>query len=176
MLTADFGFRTTWNPEGRLLNPELAGGALLDVGVYVIALASMVFGKPPEAIRAAAHIGETGVDEQTAMLFRYHHGALAQLSCAVRTRTPQQARIEGTGGSIHVPQFWHATHATLRVDDQAPLTVADKAGYQFEAAEVMSCLRAAKTESEIMPLDETLAIARTMDETRRVIGLTYPMD
>ena len=123
-----------------------------------------------------AHIGETGVDEQTAMLFRYHNGALAQLSCAVRTKTPQHARIEGTRGSIHVPQFWHATHATLRVDGQEPLTVADRAGYQFEATEAMSCLRTAKTESDIMPLDESLAIARTMNEARRLIGLTYPME
>jgi predicted dehydrogenase len=176
MLCADFGFRTRWNPEGRLLNPELAGGALLDVGVYTVAFAAMVLGDAPVEVQASAHIGETGVDEQTAMLLRYAGGALALLSCAVRTQTPQEARILGTEGSIHIPAFWHATSATLQVGDAEPVEYRGSVGYHYEAAEVMSCLEAGAKESAMMPLDESIAIARTLERARGIIGLSYPFE
>lgn len=176
LLSADFGFRAGWNPEGRLFNPALAGGALLDVGVYVVALAHLVFGRPPVDVQAAAHLGETGVDEQTALLFRYDGGELALLSCAVRTNTPQEARIQGTEGAIHIPLFWRATSATLSVQGQEPVVFAEQAGYHFEAAEVMSCLLEGRRESARMPLDESIAIARTMERVRAIIGLSYPME
>lgn len=176
MLTADFGFRTGWNPAGRLLNPELAGGALLDVGVYVAALAHAVFGAAPDKVQAVAHLGKTGVDEQTAMLLRYAGGEIALLSCAVRTNTPQGARIDGTEGSIHIPSFWHATSATLQVSGQDPVHISDSAGYHYEAAEVASCLRAGRTESPLMSLDESIAIAQTLSQARAEIGLIYPFE
>jgi dihydrodiol dehydrogenase / D-xylose 1-dehydrogenase (NADP) len=176
MLFADFGFRTRWDPQGRLLNPDLAGGALLDVGVYTVAFASMVFGASPVEVKASAHIGETGVDEQSALLLRYDGGALALLSCAVRTNTPQEAHIIGTEGSIHIPAFWHATAATLDVAGQEPVQVSGPAGYHYEAAEVMSCLHDGRLESPQMPLDESIAIARTLTRARALISLTYPME
>jgi predicted dehydrogenase len=176
MLTADFGFRTGWNPEGRLLNPSLAGGALLDVGVYVVSLASLVYGSAPEQIQAAAHIGETGVDEQTAMVLKHVGGGLALLACAIRTVTPHMARIDGTEGAIEVPRFWHPTTARLIRPGQDPLETSGDFGYHYEAAEVMACLRQGKTESETMPLDESISIAETMDNVRMQIGLQYPAD
>jgi predicted dehydrogenase len=176
MLKADFGFRAAWNPEGRLLNPDLGGGALLDVGVYMLAYASMVFGSEPCELTAAADIGETGVDEQTAVIAKCADGALALLACAVRTNTPQEARIMGTQGSIIVPAFWRATSATLSVDGEDPVSITETAGYHYEAAEAMACLQAGKTESPLMPLDESLAIAGTMDRVRRLIGVRYPME
>ena len=176
MLSADFGFRTAWNPEGRLLNPALAGGALLDVGVYVVALASSVFGGAPAQVQAAAHLGQTGVDEQTGMVFKYANGGLALLSCAIRTVTPHMARIDGTEGAIEIPAFWHATSARLIRPSQEPLETSGDFGYHHEAAEVMACLREGKTESATMPLDESIAIAETLDRVRAEIGLTYPAE
>jgi len=176
MLQADFGFRAGWNPEGRLLNPALAGGALLDVGVYVVALAYMVYGEAPREVQAAAHIGATGVDEQTGILLRYEGGELALLSCAIRTSTPQEARILGTEGSIHVPMFWRATSATLHARGEDPVTVSAPCGYHYEAAEVMACLRAGQRESALIPLEESIAIAGTMDRVRDTIGVRYPME
>ena len=176
MLTADFGFRTQWNPQGRLLNPDLAGGALLDVGVYVAAFAHMIFGQAPVQIQATGHIGETGVDEQTAMLLGFEQGQIALLSCAVRTGSPHTARIDGAEGSIHIPAFWHSTSAELRVQGKEPITTEGEVGYHYEAAEAMACLRAGKVESEIMPLGESIAIAETLEQARRQIGLRYPME
>ena len=176
MLQADFGFRTGWNPEGRLLNPELAGGALLDVGVYIVALAYMVFGESPVDVQAAAHIGETGVDEQTGMLLHYDGGELALLSCAIRTGTRHEARIIGTEGSIYIPTFWRATSATLDVRGESSVTVTEPSGYHYEAAEVMACLHADQRESALIPLEESISIAETLDRVRGLIGLRYPME
>ncbi len=176
LLTADFGFRTDWSPAGRLLNRELAGGALLDVGTYVVALASWAFAQAPQSVQASAYLGQTGVDEQAAMLLGYPGGAMAQLSCAIRTNTPQEAYLFGTEGWIHLPAFWHATTATLHVAGQEPQTTQGEAGYQFEAAEVMRCVRAGLCESPAMPLDESLAIHQVLDRVRALVGLRYPMD
>lgn len=176
MLSADLGFRARCDPSARLFNRELAGGALLDVGVYTVALAHMIFGRCPETIQALAHLGETGVDEQTVMSLRYAGGELARLACAVRTTTPQEAWLYGTEGMIHIPAFWHAPKATLYRDGEEPVETVGEVGYHFEAAEVMVCVRSGRNESSIMPLDESLDIARTMDAVRRQIGLRYPWE
>src|SRR5690606_38909998 len=101
MLSADCDFRPDVDQHHGLFNPRLGGGALLDVGIYPVALASMIFGIPDD-ITAKAHLGETGVDEQTALIFGYKGGQLALLSCAVRLDTPQEAIIMGTEGSIRI--------------------------------------------------------------------------
>ncbi len=180
LLQADFGFRGDRNPKGRLLNPELAGGALLDVGVYTVSLASMVFGQPPVRITSRAHLGSTGVDEQSEMLFDYENGRSAKLSCAIRTQTPQQAVIVGTEGviRIHSP-FWSATTATISVEGKEDKTIKmpfECNGYEYQAREVMQCLQTGRLESDIMTLNESLSIVKTMDEIRAQWGLKYPIE
>ncbi len=178
ILTADFGFRAGLNPEGRLFKPELAGGGLLDVGIYTIAMAYMVFGAPSQ-ITSLAHVGETNVDEQAGILLGYDEGQIALLHCAIRTGTPQEARIMGTDGSIHIPGFWHSTSATLNAAGKEPERVEmpfKGNGYENEAIEVMRCLREGKLESDIVPLAESLSIMETMDSVRAQWGLKYPME
>jgi predicted dehydrogenase len=177
MLTADFGFCAEFNPQSRLFAPELGGGALLDVGVYPIALAQMVFGTP-ETITGAAHIGQTGVDEQNAILLTYTGGRMAMLSSAVRLTTPHEAIITGTEGIIRIHDpWWKPTRLTLTQPGQEPQHhefPREGNGMNYEAAHVMQCLREDRTESEIMPHSETLAIMRTMDTLRAQWGVQYP--
>ena len=177
---ANFCFRADLNPASRLFAPELGGGGLLDVGVYVISLASMIFGEKPSRIASMAHIGETNVDEDANMILGYSEGRMANLTCAVRTTTPHDANIYGTNGAIRIHHpFWHADKLTVSVAGEEPREIAipyEGNGYNFEAEEVGRCLRAGKLESAIMPLDETLAIMETMDEIRAQWGLTYPME
>lgn len=180
LLRADFCFRAGWNPEGRLLNPALAGGGLLDVGVYTVSLASMVFGAQPSRIASLAHIGETGVDEQAAMVLAYDAGQLATLTCAVRVSTPHEAQIFGTEGSLRIHRpFWHATELTVNAAGKEPQHLElpyPGNGYTCEAAEVGRCLREGELESPVMPLDETLAILDTLDQIRAQWGLRYPTE
>jgi predicted dehydrogenase len=177
MVTADFGFRTGFNPKGRLFDPHLGGGALLDVGIYPISLAFMLFGAPSK-IASEAALGETGVDEQSAYLFGYNKGQIAQLSSATRTETPQEAFILGTEGSIklHSP-WWNATELTLKRNGKPAEVIAPPRvgnGYNYEAEEVGRCIRAGKLESDTMPLDETRIIMTVLDDIRAQWGLKYP--
>ena len=177
MLTCDFGFRSEWDPEGRLLNPEFAGGGLLDVGVYTVALSSSVFGHTPVAISAQGHLGKTGVDEQCALLLRYEQGELGILSSAIQTNTPHTARIHGTEGSITLPDFWRATTVTLEQANKEPVTQTFPFivnGYEYEAREVGKCIREGLLESPRVPHSETLKILKIMDTAREQMGLNYP--
>ncbi|MCD6364985.1 MAG: Gfo/Idh/MocA family oxidoreductase [Planctomycetes bacterium] len=179
MVTADFGFRTGWDPAGRLLNPQLAGGGLLDVGIYTIALATMVLGRPVE-VTGLAHIGDSGVDEQASMLLAFEGGALAILACAVRTNTPHEAAIVGTEGTIRLHRpWWSGSAMTLQVkgkDDELIDIPVDGNGYNYEADEVARCVAAGKTESDVVPLDETLGNIEIMDRLRGQWGLKYPFE
>lgn len=178
MLQADFGFRSGVNPEGRLFKPALGGGALLDVGVYTVSLASMLLGTP-DRITALATMGETGVDEQSAMLFGYSNGAIALLSTAIRTNTPHEATIIGTDGYLKIHRSWW-TPKTMTLTKNGKEEVIEVPfegnGFHYEAAEVARCLRAGKLESDVMPLDESLSVMKTMDEVRAQWGLKYPME
>jgi predicted dehydrogenase len=175
-LYCDFGFQTDFDPHSRLFDPALGGGALLDVGIYPVSYASLVFQQQPASILADAYLGESGVDEQNAMVFTYTDGAQAMVSSAIRAITRQDVFISGTQGTILIPEFWHAAEASLTNANGKTKKVKGKAGYQFEAAEVAACVRAGKLESERMPLDETVEILRTMDSIRAKIGLRYPME
>ncbi len=179
LLEAKFCFRSGWNPEGRLLDPELGGGALLDVGVYTVALAYMIFDRSPIHITSMAHIGETGVDEQASVLLGYDDGAIANLTCAVRTTTSHEAVIYGTDGWIEIPPlFWQPDRIILNSKGKEETMTFDRLGngYSFEAVEVMTCLREGKLESEIVPLDRSIAVMDTMDKVRAQWGLKYPME
>ena len=179
MLTSDFGFRTSVNPESRLFDPSLGGGALLDVGVYPASLASMVFGEP-ERVTGLAHVGETGVDEQSAAVLGYGGGRLAVIWTAVRTDTLHETTILGSEGMLRIERpSWMPTRMTLQSagrDEEVIELGFPGNGYQYEAAEVQRCVRAGRLESDVMPLDETLAIMRTMDRMREQWGLRYPME
>jgi predicted dehydrogenase len=178
MLQADFCFRTEFEPQGRLFNPELGGGALLDAGVYPVSFASMIFG-PPAQITSLAQLGQTGVDEQSAYLFRYGQGQLALLASAVRTETASEATMLGTKGRIRLRgPIYCPTRLTLTLNGQDEVIDAPLVGngYNYETVEVMNCLRADQMESQTMPLDETLQVMKTMDQIRAQWGLKYPME
>ena len=179
ILTADFGFRAPLDPASRLFAPDLGGGALLDVGVYCVSLATMVLGQP---VRTAglSHLGETGVDEQAAMILEHEAGRLSNLSIGIRTATPQEATILGTEGYLKIQApWWRPTTMTIsrpgREDEtvEAPIT---GNGFNYEAAEVIRCLEGGRTESGVMPLDETLSVMRAMDDLRAAWGLRYPSE
>ncbi|MBK9709935.1 MAG: Gfo/Idh/MocA family oxidoreductase [Kouleothrix sp.] len=179
MLRADFSFRTEVDPRSRLFDPALGGGALLDVGIYPVSLASMLFGRP-ERIASMADLGTTGVDEQAALIFGYSNGRMAVLTTATRTEAPHEALLLGTEGMIRLHHaWWRPTTMTLSADgrpDEQIDVPASGNGYGYESAEVMRCLRAGLRESDTIPLDETLAIMRTLDEVRAQWGLRYPSE
>lgn len=177
LVRADFCIRRPREPGSRLFEPELAGGALLDVGIYTVALAAAVFGARPERVTGLAHLGPTGVDERSGAVLDYGDGRLAVLSSANRTVTPNDALVAGPRGwvRLHDP-FWSPQKLTVAIGDQRheeehPFR---GNGYGYEAAEVGRCLAAGAGESEVMPLDESLAVVETLDRIRQPWDLVYP--
>ncbi len=177
-LEAGFGFQRE-KREGRLFDLALGGGALLDIGIYPVSLASMIFG-PPTQITGLAEIGPTGVDEQAAIVLGHPQGQLAVLHNSIRVNTFQEASVTGTRGRIRLHRgWWKGSDMTLTLDQGGeefldfPFT---GNGYQFEAEAFMECLRAGELDNKIMPLDETLSIMKTLDTLRAQWGLKYPME
>ncbi len=180
MLTADFGFVGDTDPNGRLFNPKLAGGALLDIGIYPISLASMIFGRQPSQIATLAHIGKTGVDEQSAVIFKYDEGRLAILCSSITAKMPGEANIIGSKGrlKIHAP-FWRSEAVTISCDgkdDQLVKTPVTGNGYNYEITAVNTALRNRILQSDVMGLDETIQIMQTMDRIREKWQLKYPCE
>lgn len=179
LATIDFAFRAGFNPDSRLFSPALAGGGLLDVGVYTIAYANMLFGALPTKAVGLATLGASGVDEVAGYVLSYPGGGLGVLSCGVRASSRHEACLDGSAGRIIVPSYWNGSRATLYAEGQEAVTVDlphDGNGFEYQAREVQRCIAAGLTESPVMPLDETLAIAGAMDDLRAQWGLRYPME
>jgi dihydrodiol dehydrogenase / D-xylose 1-dehydrogenase (NADP) len=177
LVQADLGLYQPFDPEHRLFNPELGGGALLDLGIYPLSFATMVLGFP-ERVEGHAHLGHTGVDELDTILLAYENGASAVLACTTRAYKPREAFVVGTKGYIRVHDvFLHPECLTLDMRGEEPLTMSypfASNGYIHEVEEVHACLTSGRTESEIMPLDETLGLMELMDGLRAEWGVAYP--
>ncbi len=175
LIKADFGFKFPYGPEHRGFNLKLAGGSLLDLGIYPISFSSMLLGKPNK-ISSSAIIGETGVDIVSNYFLEYDNGATAMLTSSNKLNMPHKALIIGTEGYLEVPNFsrpWKMDYFNGKEIETIKIPF-EKPGFQFEAIETMNCIKNGKIESDIMPLDETLEIMKTMDTLRSQWGLKYP--
>jgi predicted dehydrogenase len=166
------------DPKHRINNPELGGGALLDLGIYPVSFAWDIFGEPV-SIQANAAKTATGVDRQTAIIFGYPDGQQAVLHAALDTRGPNRAVIIGTKGRIEIDAVWY-TPTTFTVFDSEDAVIerfqqpVSQRGMQFQAWEVERLIRAGSWSSDILPARQSVAIMASLDEIRRQIGLSYP--
>lgn len=171
---ADLGVLRDTDPSDRLFAPELGGGALLDLGVYVVSFADMVLGAPDRVV-VHGSIGPTGVEVDTALLLGYPDGAAASLVVSLHSPMPGQARIFGTAGWIDVlPRFHHPTQIVLHRPGAEPETITAPhlgGGYAHELIEVTGCLRAGLLQSATMPLSDTLAVQAVLDEAAAQLGV-----
>lgn len=179
-INISFGFSNEFDPNSRLFNPDVAGGALLDVGIYPITYAIHMMNGLPDKITSNAYLGKSGVDEINVIAMSYKEGVIADLSSAVTVNTGKDAIIIGDKGKIVVPNFWMAESAEL-YDNSGNLLDAflhpfTANGYVYEAEEVNNCIREGKLESDLLPLKDTLDIIKIMDEIRADWGLVYPQE
>ncbi len=178
-LTVSFGFRAERNENDRWLNPALAGGALLDIGIYPIAISHFVFQQNPVAFQAVGRLGSTGVDEFIALSLQYQSGAVAQVSASFLNSTSNDCWIYGSKGSIHIhPNFWQSARATLITENREltfhrPLR---STGFEYEAEEAARCIREGRLESPNMSHADSLANMTLMDDIRAEIGVKYPFE
>jgi predicted dehydrogenase len=178
-LHADFGFSAPVNPESRLYNMALGGGAQLDVGVYPMFFALLMLGKPDE-IKSSSQLATTGADTTTQALFKYKSGAIGHIMSSIVADSPKDAYIIGTLGRIIVHAPWHKSEkVTLRLNSGETTDFSfphSGNGFEFQLQHVVDCLEKNKTESDQMPLSMSLMMAEVSDEIRRQGGVKYSVD
>lgn len=176
-LNADFCFYKEFDPNHRLFNPMLAGGALLDVGVYPLFLSYLLLGMPNE-IKATSVLHDNGVDLQTAVCLSYLN-ATAILNFGFLNDAEMIGRINGTEGIIYLDKRWHETQGyTLLKDGQSEHYSLPTLGlgYSHEIIECHKCITQGKLQSDLWSHQDSLHLISMCDEIRRQIGMVYPFE
>ncbi|RYZ44196.1 MAG: Gfo/Idh/MocA family oxidoreductase [Myxococcaceae bacterium] len=179
LVMADFGGRFDFEPEGRIFNPALGGGALLDIGIYPIWLAHLVLG-PPTRVHATGSLTQTGVDGQAAIVLTYPTGAQALLHTTLFAETPQEAVIAGSHARLQLDsRFFTPGGFTLkaaRSDQQLrwtdPSGIQGSEGLAYQAAAVAQHIAEGLTESPLHPLEHSIALLETIDAARAQLGVS----
>lgn len=164
-INASFGIAMPYNPDSRLYNPELAGGCLLDMGIYPIALARYFYAQAPNALNTIARFAPNGVEDDLVMQFDYDNGA-ATLATSMRTTLPNVAYIVGTAGYIFIPDFWRAQECHLYQQQKRTKSFSDKRkgdGFEFQIAQVSQDVMAGRTQSATVTHNASRAFQADMN-------------
>lgn len=182
---ADLGVRNDFDPLDRLWARELGGGALLDLGVYVVSFVQWALGGAPSAIDVGGALARNGVDREASVLWHAGDGRMGHGQCSLASPLPGTAAVFGTEGWIEVPPRFHHPDR-IRVHPigpdgraAAPETIAAPAtgtGYAHEFDEVHRCVAAGLTESPTMPLDDTLAVMDVLERALHTLGVHFDED
>ncbi|MBN2743880.1 MAG: Gfo/Idh/MocA family oxidoreductase [Marinilabiliaceae bacterium] len=178
LLVADFCIhRPMTNPKDRKFNPELIGGALMDIGIYPVFLAEFMLGSPLDQV-AMAGLGVTGVDMNCSAVFQYPGQAQAVLYSSFLAESGTRAAIYGEKGTLLFDDFWFMPGNLRFVDAQGKETSIpfEKIGngYQYEAAEVVRCIRAGLQQSECMSWADSIRLIERLDAIRHQCGIVFP--
>ena len=176
---ADHGQRLADQNIPRLVEPSLAGGALLDLGIYPVSLAHMILGNPTKII-ASGVLTDKGVDAQTSMIFDYANGAQAVLNTTMIEQTPCRAVVAGVNGWLEIDRvFYSPTNMRVTLFDgsvtQYPNTYAGH-GLREQAEQFKRLVTSGQNQSEILDWKDTVDIMQTLDTVRSQIGLRYPFE
>ena len=186
MLQAVFGYDGSSRKEQWRFRHDMAGGALLDVGIYPLALTFAMFGTDPVKVSSSACI-ENGVDEYNTFTFEYADGRIAVLSDGIGIKLNNGVFIGGSEGSVLLGDgWWHPYRAEFAPFGEADVGISQNrdvfdqpypsSGFQYEAEAVQRHFLNGRKEAPEMPLDETLKIARMMDRLRKEWSLIYKED
>lgn len=176
LLTSYFSFKSTHGPEHRQFNKDLCGGSLLDIGIYNIFLSLYLLGKPNN-FKAAAGMGNTNVDSSCSVTFKYDDETLAVTFSSFLANAPIVAEIHGEAGKIFLEEKWFCP-SNIRLTNnkgiENVITFNFKGnGYNYEADEVVKCIREGKTQSDIMSWEKSYELIDMLDSIRKDIGLVY---
>ncbi len=176
---ADHGQRLADRDIARLVEPSLAGGALLDLGIYPISFAHMILGNPT-SITSSAVMTDKGVDAQSSMIFSYKDGAQAVLTTTMMEQTPCRAVVAGLNGWLEIDRtFYNPASMRVVMNDgtvsEYPNTYFGH-GLREQAESFKQLVQAGRLESEILTWQDTVDIMKSMDTVRQQIGLKYPFE
>lgn len=176
-ITADFCYNSTPREEAKIFRNDMAGGSLLDVGIYGLQFAALFLGYSPDSINSVCRIGGD-VDLHTSVTMEYADGAIATITSALNVAKPASAYIYGSEGYVFVPDFYGAKEAFVYKNGEerhidAP-SIGD--GFEEEIYEACACIREGRTESSIHPMEHSIALLEQMDSIRRSHGIKYPFE
>lgn len=163
----------------RLSQPELGGGALLDLGVYPIHLSSIVFATAIKSVSSCAVLTQQGVDAQNAVNITYEGGQMAVICSSMIAAMKNEAVIAGTEGFITIPDFWSCERFTVKVKDREPVEMKfppEITGFQYEVRAMLQALEQGECCCPLLPWEETQRIMDFMDELRKTWGMRYPLE
>ena len=176
---ADHGQRLADQGIARLIEPDLAGGALLDLGIYPVSFAHMILGNPSQ-ITSSAVMTDKGVDAQTSMIFNYDNGAQAVLTTTMIEQTPCRAVVAGLNGWLEIDRTFYNPAAMRVVLNDGTVTEYPNAykghGLREQAEIFKQLVRSGKLESDILTWADTVNIMKSLDTVREQIGLKYPFE
>lgn len=162
----------------RIVKPELAGGALLDVGIYPLNFAYMHFGDHVKKIISVAQMTDAGVDEENAMILQYEDGKMAVLNSGIHGKSDNEGVFYGSTGCMVVENINNPENVKIYDTDKnliREIKVPEQiSGYEYEIKETISCIIEGKLECPSMPHEETLKMMRVMDGLRADWGMRYP--
>ncbi|XP_078582561.1 trans-1,2-dihydrobenzene-1,2-diol dehydrogenase-like [Branchiostoma floridae x Branchiostoma japonicum] len=183
VVTACFGFNVGDVP--RLRERSQGGGSLLDLGIYPLQFATMVFGgEEPQDVTTSGHLSDGEVDETVTVVLKYSGNRMATLLCSMSANLANEAYVYGTKASLKIPNFWcpteviapDGTHEFPLPPPEKTLNFNNSTGMRFEAIEVRRCLQEGLIESPLMTHAMSLQIAGILDQTRKVVGVVYDQD
>ncbi|MDE5696105.1 MAG: Gfo/Idh/MocA family oxidoreductase [Lachnospiraceae bacterium] len=178
MLTANLGYLVS--DKKRLTDPALAGGALLDLGVYTLNFAAMMFGREIEKTDSSCVLADTGVDASESITITYKDGRMAVLNCTMNGLSDRRGVIYGPKGYIVIENINNFASVTV-YDTSYKAVKSVKApkqitGYEYEVYSCMEAIEKGEKECWEMPHDEILRIMRQMDELRAQWGVVFPFE
>lgn len=178
MLTANLGYPISQVP--RMRRPDLAGGALLDVGVYPLNFALMMFGNRVRDISGVCTYTDTGVDEQNSFTLIFEDGKVAQLNSSMLCRSDRRGMIYGTKGYIQIDNINNFESLTVYdADGRAQKRIerpGQISGYEYEVEACIRALEEGKLACEEMPHEESVRVMELMDSLRKQWGIRYPFE
>jgi predicted dehydrogenase len=173
---ASFGFRAAYNPQGRLFDPALGGGALLDLGIYPVSFAAHMLGSIQTALGIADY-APSGVDHNFSASLLHADGGISAVHGATSINTLGTGFVYGESGMIEIHgAFFHPHSFTLRRDGKQEVRIErpyQDPGYQYEIDAVGEALSRGELEHPLMPLDESVQIMNTLDQIRANWKLPY---
>jgi predicted dehydrogenase len=176
---ADHGQRLADQGIARLVDPQLAGGALLDLGIYPISFAHMILGNPT-SITSKAVMTDRGVDAQTSMIFSYDNGAQAVLTTTMIEQTPCRALVAGLHGWLEIDRTFYNPASMRVILNDGSVTEYPSAyvghGLREQAESFKQIVQSGAVESKVLTWKDTVDIMKSMDTVRGQIGLKYPFE
>jgi predicted dehydrogenase len=162
----------------RFFDPELGGGALLDLGIYPVFLANLLLGKP-NTIKALGKLSEQGIDEACSIMLNHNNYSYALPESSIITQSGLPAEIAGENGVIKILHPWFEKSSGIELDlyyNEGKIVFPcqwEGHGFQFEIEEVLKCIRNGEISSGLLPHQLSLDTIETLDEIRRQINVVY---